>query len=661
MEETPQMEVRGTAGRSIALGRGGEAVAPLVGVEFVSPSQPPQKVFTGGNRIRYGINLVLSSIADMGLCSANFYHEWKGILSSLAGAFGRPLEEVAVVAAYYSPQTHAAQNMVGAIAQIAERRLKSSDPESVRAWANQHNLPEDAIAALKSFVDEQQGKPLPAQIANIIKSNQKVVDAYFQLKDLLEEAIEKQGGEGALDNETIANALQALIQREGLKEKYGVSAELVNRFEKKLKDAGVLGEDERWYQSSKAQALFPVLLQKGEPFFREMENEKVVNFLWNILFPDTDFLPTMDTRMMEAFGLFADISPDEREAIREALFSKDIYKIWVDEAYEYFAELQQELHEVYGISLSIPQIQSAIWQTIRSYSDRGLIGRNAVPFTFAHLFPRTTAALLERAVRPTMRYTTREFTPVIPEQLQQLITGFREGRLTDEEKVNLFRQLKTQIENEKKEISKLNRQFSQIEKEREALSAEEAAQFVQYRKQAEAYLRQQLELLQAVKDALPKGALKEDELKLPAEPSTPLPVGVFALLRKMFGDEWKQWSNLKEKIRTLLLETQQEEKGETKTVFVPKDKETLRKEHGFEWRLTEEEEDVAAQFRKDTKPLIFTEATLKGVLLAKEEAQKAIVPKTEKTPPLFDPAYEQALEGMRAIIRKFIPDPTKQP
>lgn len=654
------MEVRGTAGRSIALGRGGEAVAPLVGVEFVSPSQPHQRVFTGGNRIRYGLNLVLSSIADMGLCSANFYHEWRGILSSLAGAFGRPLEEVAVVAAYYSPQTHAAQNMVGAIAQIAERRLKTSDSESVRAWAKQHNLPEDEIAALKSFVDEQQGKPLPAQIANIINSNQKVVDAYFQLKDLLEEAIAKQGGEGALDNETIANALQALIQREGLKEKHGVSAELVNRFERKLKDAGVLGEDERWYQSSKAKALFPVLLQKGEPFFRELENEKVVNFLWNILFPDTDFLPTMDTRMMEAFGLFTHMSPDEREAIREALFSKDIYKIWVDEAHEYFTELQQELSEVYGIHLSIPQIQSAIWQTIRSYSDRGLIGRDEVPFTFAHLFPRTTAALLERAVRPTTRYATREFTPAAPEQLQQLITGFREGRLTDEEKANLFSQLKAQIETEKKEISGLNQMFSQIEKERGALSAKEAAQFVKHRKQAEAYLRQQLELLKAVKDALPKEAFKEDELKLPAEPSTPAPVGVFALLRKMFGDEWKQWSNLKEKIHTLLLETQQEGKGRTKTVFTPKDKETLRMERGFEWRLTEGEEDVVAQFPKNIEPPIFTEATLTGVSLAKEEAQKAIVPQTEKTPPLFDPAYEQALAGMRAIIRKFIPDPTEQ-
>lgn len=644
MEGTPQEEVRGTAGRSIALGRGGEAVAPLVGVELVAPTQPHQRAFTGGNRIRYGLNLVLSSIADVGLCSANFYHEWKGILSSLAGAFDRPLEEAAVVAAYFSPQTHAAQNMAGAIAQIAERHLKVSDSQSVRAWAKRHNLPEDAIAALKSFVDEQQGKPLPAQIANIISTNQKAVDAYFQLKDLLDDVIAKQGGEGGmLSNEVIAEALQKQLKKEGLEEKYVISAEAVSRFEKKLKEAGVLGEDEFWHQSSKAKALFPVLLQKGEPFFRELENEKVVNFLWNILFPDADHLPTMDTRMMEAFGLFSGMSPEEREAIREALFSKDIYRIWAEEASEYFAELQQELSEVYGIHLSIPQIQAAIWQTIRSYSDTGAVGKHEVPFTFAHLFPRTTAALLEKAVRPTTRYMTREFVPAAPEELQRLITGFGEGRLTDKEKQNLFHQLKSQIEAEKKEVSQLSEQFSRVEKQRGVVSADDVAQFVEHRKQAGAHLRRQLELLKAVKDALPKGSLKEDELKLPSKPSTPAPVGVAALLRKMFGDEWKQWANLKEKAHTL-----------------PKEKEALRTERGFEWRLTDEGEDVAALFPKDAPSPIFTEATLKGIVSAKEQAERTVIPQTETTPPLFTEPYQQALAGMRAIIRRFIPDPTSQ-
>lgn len=629
-----QQEIKGSAGRAIALRRGGKAVASLVGMEYSPPSLPAERVFVGSNRVRFGLNLVVAAIRDYGLCAVDFYRQWQAMLSSLAGAFDSTLEEAAVVAAYYSPQTYAAQNLVGAIAEIVDRQFRGMSSSDVRKWAKKRRLPSDAIEALWRFVQENRGQSLAAQVANIIDTNQSQVETYFQIKALLDGLRTGWSGGESLDEvvEAINEGLSGI--RGG---KYQLSKEHLIRFEQLLRGAKVLGEGEGLFQSNRAVALLPVLIQKGEPFFREVGNKKVVNFLWNILFGGNDILPTMDTRMMEAFGLFHEMYPNERMAIREALFHDDIYPIWAQEAAAYFEEIRQELGN-HGIHLTIPEIQAAIWQTIRGYVDTGLLERGKVPFTFAHLFPETTVALMQKLIRRTGRFQTNALNIPYTEEVWSLLQQYRTDPtpLTQKQLTALFLGLKETIQQEQERLRELSTTFSQLKRQKR-ISGREIDEFITYRSKAEWRLKQQVETLKDVFRRLDKTQQRELTHSIPSPPEPSIAVGIRALLNRVFGEGWKSWRNLEDEITRL-----------TDMIMA---KQNIREQEGFGWRLTEGENDVFAQFIAETTPESLpykTEKTLRGQEAAEKLTASALP--SETLPPLFGEEYQDALKGMQSIL-----------
>lgn len=453
-----------SAGASIAKRSGAPAIT--FALERHHHLIPREQVFAGANPIEYGANLFLSAIKNYGICVVDFYRQWGAIASSLAGALGISRTAAAALLALMSPQTHAAQNLVGSVLYGIQRAVKRG--KQVKPPAP--NL-EDTVAEIQRLVQVYGNQSLSQTVAKIKQSEEDVVDQLMTLIEELDQILpqlqQRFDPNQPIDISQFVEELYKEIQEIASKAPRSVWGEpkankTILPFETRIKTikepqtgkhvkqkervlklqphhiqqaiAGIaaikgVGLDDVDDQIKVVQQLllndpevrdfFAVALLKGEEIFAETKNRKVSNFLRNILSFGEDPLPTMDTRMMEAFGAFVGLNAAEREAIQEALFNDpELYMIWSQEAGEYFSEIAKFIEAHTGQRFTVAEIQAGIWQTIRGYKDLGLVstkegeGRFVIPAIFPHLFPKTLAHLINQ-VRKLKNF------PITPQELEQ--------------------------------------------------------------------------------------------------------------------------------------------------------------------------------------------------------------------------------------------------